>query len=154
MLNVTSILHRILMTWVCMYEYSESNRDISKDAENFENKLMSEFLTHASLSMIAMINVISHLKESILKFDKISCKKLFWKIIKLLIKCYCLKSDVLFNWLHVNSLMHRMLANIRQNDACHVVSSIINWSNWCNNNNSKFCVINLCLQVWSLSWNL
>jgi len=60
-----------------MYEYSESNRDVSKDAENFENRLMSEFLTHASSSTTAMINVISRLKESILKLNKMSCKKSF-----------------------------------------------------------------------------
>jgi len=60
-----------------MYEYSESNKDVSKDAENFENRLMSEFLTHASSSTTAMINVISRLKESILKLNKISCKKSF-----------------------------------------------------------------------------
>jgi len=60
-----------------MYEYSESNRDISKDAENFENRLMNEFLTHALSSMTVMINVISRLKESILKLDKMSCKKSF-----------------------------------------------------------------------------
>jgi len=60
-----------------MYEYSESNRDISRDAENFENRLTSEFLTHASSSMTAMINVISRLKESILKLDRMSCKESF-----------------------------------------------------------------------------
>jgi len=60
-----------------MYEYSESNKSISRDAENFENKLMSEFLMHASLSMTAMINVILRLKESILKLDKMTCKKSF-----------------------------------------------------------------------------
>ncbi len=154
MLSVTSVLHRISMTWVCMYEYSESNRDISKDAENFENRLMNEFLTHASSSMTVMINVISRLKESILKLDKMSCKKSFWKIIELLVKCHCLKSDVLFNWLHVNSLICRKLANIKQNDTCHVASSMIDWSNWCSNNSSKFYVIDFHLQVWLLSWSL
>ncbi len=58
-----------------MYEYSESNKDISKDVENFENRLMSECLTHALSLMTAIINVISHLKESILKLDKMSCKE-------------------------------------------------------------------------------
>ncbi len=154
MLSVTSVLRRISMTWIRVYEYSESNRDISRDAENFENRLMNEFLTHASSSITAMINVISRLKELILKLDKVSCKKSFWKIIEFLIKCHCLKSDVLFDWLYVNSLMRRKFANIRQNDACHVVSSMINWSNWCSNSNSKFHVINLCLQVWSSSWSL
>ena len=154
MLSVTSVLRRISMTWVCMYEYFESNRNVSRDAENFENRLTSECLTHALSSTTAMINVISHLKESILKLNKVSCKKSFWKIIELLIKCYCLKSDVLFNWLYMNSLMCRKLANIRQNDACHVVSSMINWSNWRSNSSSRSYVINLCLQVWSLSWSL
>ncbi len=60
-----------------MYEYSESNRDISRDAENFENRLTSEFLTHASSLMTAMINVTSRLKESILKLNKVSCKESF-----------------------------------------------------------------------------
>ncbi len=129
MLSVTSVLRRISMTWVCMYEYSESNRSVSRNAENFENRLTSEFLMHASSSTTAMINVISRLKESILKLNKMTCKESFWKIIELLIKCHCLKSDVLFNWLHVNSLMHRKLANVRQNDACHVASSMIDWSN-------------------------
>ncbi len=60
-----------------MYEYSELNRNISKDAENFENILMSEFLTHASSSMTMMINVILRLKKLILKLNKVSCKKSF-----------------------------------------------------------------------------
>ncbi len=137
-----------------MYKYSESNKDVSKDAENFENRLISEFLTHASSSTTAMINVISRLKESILKLDKMTCKESFWKIIKLLIKYHCLKSDVLFNWLHVNSLICRKLANVRQNDVCHVASSMIDWSNWRSNSSSKSHVINLCLWVWSLSWSL
>ena len=154
MLSVTSVLCRISMTWVRMYKYSESNENVSRDAENFENSLTSECLMHASSLMTAMINVISRLKESILKLDKMSCKKSFWKIFELLIKCHCLKSNVLFDWLHVNSLMHRKFANIRQNDACHVVSSMIDWSNWRSNNSSRFRVINFCLQVWSLSWSL
>jgi len=151
MLSVTSVLRRISMTWVRVYKYSESNRDINKDAKNFENRLTSEFLTHASSSTTAMINVISRLKESILKLDKMSCKESFWKIIELLIKCYCLKSDVLFNWLHVNSFMCRKFANVRQNDACHVISSMIDWSNWRINSSSRFHVISLCLRVWLLS---
>ncbi len=154
MLSVTSVLRRISMTWVHVYEYSESNRDVSRDAENFENRLTSECLTHASSLTTAMINVISRLKESVLKLDKVSCKKSFWKIIKLLIKCHCLKSEVLFNWLHVNSLMRRKLANVRQNDACHVVSSIIDWSNWRSNSSSRSHVIDLCSQVWLSSWSL
>ncbi len=154
MFSVTSVLRRISMTWVHVYEYSESNRDISRDAENFENRLTSEFLTHASSLTITMINVISRLKELILKLDKVSCKESFWKIIELLIKCHCLKSDVLFDWLHVNSLMRRKFANVRQNNVYHVASSMINWSNWRSNSNSRFYVINLRLQVWSLSWSL
>ncbi len=154
MLSVTSVLRRISMTWVRVYEYSESNRDVSRDAENFENRLTSECLTHASSSTTAMINVISRLKESILKLERMSCKESFWKIIKLLIKCHCLKSDVLFDWLHVNSLMRRKFANVRQNDACHVASSMIDWSNWRSNSSSKFRVIDLRLRVWSSSWNL
>ncbi len=154
MLSVTSVLRRILMTWVCMYEYSESNRDISRDAENFENRLTSEFLTHASSLMTAMINVTSRLKESILKLNKVSCKESFWKIIELLVRCHCLKSDVLFNWLHVNSLMRRKFANVRQNDACHVVSSMIDWSNWRSNSSSRSYVIDFRLRVWSSSWSL
>ena len=148
MLNVINILHRISMMWVCMYEYSESNRNISRDAENFEIRLMNEFLMHASSSTTAMINVTSHLKELILKFNKMSCKKSFWKIIELLIKCHCLKSDVLFNWLHVNLFMCRKFANVRQNDACYVISSMIDWSNWRINSSSRFHVISLCLRVW------
>ena len=147
MLSVTSVLRRILMTWIRVYEYSESNRSVSKDAENFENRLMNECLTHTSSSMTVMINVTSRLKESILKLDKMSCKESLWKIIELSIKCHCLKSDVLFNWLHVNSLMRRKFANVRQNDACHVVSLMIDWSNWRSNSSSKSHVINLCLQV-------
>ena len=154
MLCVTNFLRRISMTWVRVYKYSESNRDVSRDAENFENRLTSEFLTHASSLTTAMINVISRLKESILKLDRMTCKKSFWKIIELLIRCHCLKSDVLFNWLHVNSLMRRKLANVRQNDACHVASSMIDWSNWRSNSSSRFRVINLRLRVWSLSWSL
>jgi len=60
-----------------MYEYFESNRDINKNAENFENKLMSEFLMHTSSLMTMIINVISRLKELILKLDKMNCKELF-----------------------------------------------------------------------------
>ena len=153
MLSVTNVLRRISMTWIRVYEYSESNRNISRNAENFENRLTNEFLTHASSSTTAMINVISRLKESILKLDKMSCKKSFWKIIELLIKCHCLKSDVLFNWLHVNSFICRKFVNIRQNDACHIVSLMIDWSNWRNNSSSRFHVIDFRLQVWSSSWS-
>jgi len=60
-----------------MYEYSESNRDVSRDAENFKNRLTSECLTHALSSTTAMINVISHLKELILKLNRMSCKESF-----------------------------------------------------------------------------
>jgi len=62
-----------------VYEYFESNRNISKDAENFENRLMSEFLMHASSSTTVMINVISHLKELILKLDKMTLQKVILK---------------------------------------------------------------------------
>ena len=154
MLSVASVLRRISMTWVRVYEYSGSNRSVSRDAENFENRLTSEFLTHASSSTTAMINVTSRLKELILKLDRMSCKESFWKIIELLVKCHCLKSDVLFDWLHVNSLMRRKFANVRQNDACHVVSSMIDWSNWRSNSSSRFRVIDLRSRVWSLSWSL
>ncbi len=154
MLCVTNVLRRISMTWVHVYEYYESNRDISRNAENLENRLTSEFLTHASSLTTAIINVTSHQKELILKLNKMSCKESFWKIIELLVKCHCLKLDVLFDWLHVNSLMRRKSANIRQNNACHVTSSMIDWSNWRSNNNSKSYVINLCLWVWSSSWSL
>ncbi len=154
MLCVTNVLRRISMTWVHVYEYYESNRDISRNAENLENRSTSEFLTHASSLTTAIINVTSHLKELILKLNKMSCKESFWKIIELLVKCHCLKSDILFDWLHVNSLMRRKSANIRQNNACHVTSSMIDWSNWRSNNNSKSYVINLCLWVWSSSWSL
>jgi len=60
-----------------MYEYFEPNRNISKDAENFVNRLTNEFLTYTSSLMIMMINAILHLKKLILKLDKISCKKSF-----------------------------------------------------------------------------
>ncbi len=151
---MTNVLRRILMTWVHVYEYSESNRDVSRDAENLENRMTSNFLMHASSSTMTMINVISRLKKLILKLNKVSCNELFWKIIKLLVKCYCLKSDVLFDWLYVNSLMRRKSANIRQNDVYHVASSMIDWSNWRSNSSSRFHVINLCLQVWLSSWSL
>ncbi len=151
---MTNVLRRISMTWIHVYEYSESNRDISRNAENFENRLTSKFLTHASSSTTAMINVILRLKELILKLDRMTCKESFWKIIKLLIKCHCLKSDVLFNWLYVNLLIRRKFANVRWNDACHVASSMIDWSNWRSNSSSRFCVIDLRLWVWSSSWSL
>ena len=79
MLSVTNVLRRISMTWIHVYEYFESNRNISKDAENFENRLMSEFLMHASSSTTVMINVISHLKELILKLDKMTLQKVILK---------------------------------------------------------------------------
>ncbi len=134
-----------------MYKYSELNKNVSKDAENLENRLISEMLTYTSLSITAMINVILRLKESILKLDKMSCKESFWKIIELLVKCHCLKSDVLFNWLYVNSLMRRNSANVKQNDACHVASSMIDWSNWRSNSSSRSHVIDFRLWVWSFS---
>ncbi len=151
MLSVINVLRRILMTWVHMYEYSELNRDISRNAENLENRLTSEILTHASSLTTVMINVILHLKESILKLDKMSCKESFWKIIELLVKCHCLKSDVLFNWLYVNSFIRRNSANVKQNDACHVASSMIDWSNWRSNSSSRSHVIDFRLWVWSFS---
>ncbi len=129
MLCVTNVLCRISMTWIHVYKYSESNRDVSRNAENFKNRMTSDFLMYASSSMMMMIIVIFHLKKLILKLDKMSCYESFWKIIELLVKCHCLKSDVLFNWLHVNSLICRKSANIKQNNAHHVVSSMIDWSN-------------------------
>jgi len=60
-----------------VYEYSESNRDVSRDAENLENRMTSNFLMHASSSTMTMINVISRLKKLILKLNKVSCNELF-----------------------------------------------------------------------------
>ena len=60
-----------------MYEYFELNRDISRNAENLENRLISEILTHASSLTTVMINVILHLKKSILKLNRMSCKESF-----------------------------------------------------------------------------
>jgi len=77
MLSVASVLRRTSMTWVRVYEYPGSNRGVSRGAGNFENRLASEFLTHASSSTAAMVNVISRLKESVLELGRMSCKESF-----------------------------------------------------------------------------
>ena len=49
MLGVASVFRRTSVTWVRAYEYSGSNRNASRDAENLENRLISETLTQAIL---------------------------------------------------------------------------------------------------------
>jgi len=44
MLSVASVFRRTSVTWVRVYEYSGSNRNASRDAENLENRLISETL--------------------------------------------------------------------------------------------------------------
>lgn len=85
------------MTLVHVYKYFELNRNVSRNVENLMNRLISEALTQASSFAVAIVSVTFHLKKLILKLDKMTFNDSLRKIIEFLIKCHCLKSEVLFD---------------------------------------------------------
>ncbi len=103
-----------------MYGYPGSNSGASKGAGNLVVRFASEAIAQASSSVAAMVIVTPRLKGSVLKLGRVSSSESLCRISDSLVICHCLKSGVLSDRLHVNSLMRRNSANAKQNDACHV----------------------------------